>query len=173
MSETPGHKQGAMAALTCPSARPGSARWTPAGWWAHAPRCIPGPRPSPTSPALHPRSAGDEKRAPGGRVRSVWKNSSCTDAPSSGPRTTLRTRLSFRDTDQDSRSRGRHQLSAGPHTGQALRQVRVKVTQQRGPRRPPPLNNTECGHHASGLTRSHQSPQRKHNCLLFLRAVMN
>lgn len=105
MSETPGHKQGAMAALTCPSARPGSARWTPAGWWAHAPRCIPGPRPSPTSPALHPRSAGDEKRAPGGRVRSVWKNSSCTDAPSSGPRTTLRTRLSFRDTGlKDSKS---------------------------------------------------------------------
>lgn len=45
-------------ALTCPSGRPGSAQWTPADWWARAPRCTREPTRPPTSPALHPRSAG-------------------------------------------------------------------------------------------------------------------
>lgn len=50
-------KAGTMVALTCPSGRPGSAQWTPADWWARAPRCTLGPTPPLTSPALHPRSA--------------------------------------------------------------------------------------------------------------------
>ena len=38
---------------------------------------------------------------------------------------------------------------------------------------PPPPNNAECGQPTLGLTRSLQSPRRKHNCLLFLRAITN
>lgn len=48
--------------LTCPSAQPGSARWTPASWRAHAPTGTPVPMLPRTSPAPHPKSAGERDR---------------------------------------------------------------------------------------------------------------